>query len=643
MRKKEDIELEDIYAADIETTYVECENTSYVWSVRLLCMDGKMERFYDLDSFMERIKKFQTKKKIYIHNLKFDGSYFINWLFRHSKHLYNEKLKNFDDIRYAPSNSFSYLISSKGQWYSIKWKTSYTVIEFLDSLKLAPMSLEACAKAFKTEHKKLDLDYSKKRMPGYKPDKEEEAYIDSDVHIMREFLQVYFSEGHTRMTIGSCCLAEFKKIVKASVYDFSELFPNLYEIKLTDGYGSENIGKYILKSYYGAFVYVNPYKAGRVINRKGRTYDVNSEYPYVMTKESGTRFPCGVPFLTKDFSELEKKKEDKICFYRFRTRFRIRKGYIPFIRIRNNKYYNSRDVLSTSELNLDDVLDDGAIDPPEFTMRDEEFTMFKKHYEFSDFEFLDGCYFSELNEDFFDTYIQKYAELKKLSTGGRRTVYKLFLNNLYGKFAASLDSSFKVARLEAGALKFSTIFEENKKEPGYIAIGSAITSAARCYIVKFCQKTWREEKPGFCYCDTDSIHVDSEEDFGLPIHPTELGFFDCEAEWDKAIFLRKKCYIERIETDGVKVSQITCAGANQRCKDLLCLSFGEKMKIKDGCLVSIPEAKTEEEHEFLKVKRGYQDFKVGLKIPGKIMPKQVVGGQHLFTGDFSINDFYYGF
>lgn len=63
MRKKEDIELEDIYVADIETTYVECENTSYVWSVRLLCMDGKMERFYDLDSFMERIKKFQSKKK----------------------------------------------------------------------------------------------------------------------------------------------------------------------------------------------------------------------------------------------------------------------------------------------------------------------------------------------------------------------------------------------------------------------------------------------------------------------------------------------------------------------------------------------------------------------------------------------------
>jgi hypothetical protein len=35
---------------------------------------------------------------------------------------------------------------------------------------------------------------------------------------------------------------------------------------------------------------------------------------------------------------------------------------------------------------------------------------------------------------------------------------------------------------------------------------------------------------------------------------------------------------------------------------------------------------TEEEKEFLKVKRGLTDFKVGLKVPGKLMPMRIKGG-----------------
>ena len=34
----------------------------------------------------------------------------------------------------------------------------------------------------------------------------------------------------------------------------------------------------------------------------------------------------------------------------------------------------------------------------------------------------------------------------------------------------------------------------------------------------------------------------------------------------------------------------------------------------------------EEEQEFLKTKRTLQDFKIGLKVPGKLMPKRIRGG-----------------
>ena len=35
---------------------------------------------------------------------------------------------------------------------------------------------------------------------------------------------------------------------------------------------------------------------------------------------------------------------------------------------------------------------------------------------------------------------------------------------------------------------------------------------------------------------------------------------------------------------------------------------------------------TEEELEFLQTKRTIQDFKVGLRVPGKLLPKRIRGG-----------------
>ena len=35
---------------------------------------------------------------------------------------------------------------------------------------------------------------------------------------------------------------------------------------------------------------------------------------------------------------------------------------------------------------------------------------------------------------------------------------------------------------------------------------------------------------------------------------------------------------------------------------------------------------TQEELDFLKIKRTLKDFKIGLKVPGKLMPKRIRGG-----------------
>ena len=57
----------------------------------------------------------------------------------------------------------------------------------------------------------------------------------------------------------------------------------------------------------------------------------------------------------------------------------------------------------------------------------------------------------------------------------------------------------------------------------------------------------------------------------------------------------------------------------KKCKDLFELSMNGYTE-KEG------DNYTEEEKEFLKVKRELADFKVGLKVPGKLMPKRIKGG-----------------
>ena len=64
---------------------------------------------------------------------------------------------------------------------------------------------------------------------------------------------------------------------------------------------------------------------------------------------------------------------------------------------------------------------------------------------------------------------------------------------------------------------------------------------------------------------------------------------------------------------------IKCAGMPERCKKL----FEKSMQ---GYKPTDTDNFTEEELEFIKTKRTLEDFKVGLKVPSKLMPKRIRGG-----------------
>lgn len=299
--------------------------------------------------------------------------------------------------------------------------------------------------------------------------------------------------------------------------------------------------------------------------------------------------------------------------------------------MKGNILYRQNEYLETSDIEYNGKhsrfyrLPDGTIRGTAITltMSMTDYYLFLEHYDVFDFKILDGCYFKR-SIGMFDNYINRYKKMKQENKGAKRQLAKLFLNNLYGKMASSTNSSFKVARVIDGVVKFQLVPEFNKKA-GYIPVGAAITSYARRFTITAAQANYYgADKRGFVYADTDSIHCDLSpaEIKGVKQHDTDFCCWKCESEWDEAFFTRQKTYIEHIvKSDGANITpryEIKCAGMNDRCKSLLLSALtGEPCELDDL---------TEEQREFLTKSLRLEDFDVGLRIPGKLMPKHIKGG-----------------
>lgn len=636
-----------IFVCDFETTVFEGQLTTEVWASA--CVEMWSEEVHIFHSISEQFDYFcQQKTNIiaYYHNLKFDGSFWVSYLLRDLG--YAQATTQLSDKEYdlefkktskMDNKTFKYSISDRGQWYTITIKVNGKIIELRDSLKLLPFSVKKIGDSFGTKHKKLDMEYKGFRYAGCKITDEEKQYISNDVLVVKEALEIMFKDGHNKLTIGSCCLAEFKKWFDRIDYD--NFFPDLYREDLDCiTYGAETQGKYIRKSYKGGWCYLVEGKENKIFT-SGTTADVNSLYPSMMHSESGNYYPVGKPMFWKGNYIPDKALENnKYYFVRIKTRFYIKPGYLPFIQLKGNLLYQPTKSLTTSDVydketdkyyshitNLKGEILDTRV---EMTLTMTDYELLKEHYELVDFEILDGCYFfAEIG--LFDNYINKYKEIKIHSEGAQREEAKLFLNNLYGKMASSTDSSFKYAIVkEDGSIGFISIQESNK-QPGYIPIGSAITSYARNFTIRAAQKNYHGvDKPGFIYADTDSIHCDLSPDelIGVPVHDTDFCHWKLESCWDKAIFVRQKTYIEHIIKKNLKAvtpyNNIKCAGMPEKCKELFEQSMTGEYKERDEY--------NEDEINFLydkngeKIKRTYSDFKVGIKVPGKLRPKRIPGG-----------------
>lgn len=640
---------------DFETTVYEGQEYTEVWASAVVEMyTDDVKILTSINETFDYLVSLDSNVVIYYHNLKFDGAFWLSYLmtdlcfeqasYKVGDSTYSVSFLSTKDMR---NNTFKYSISDMGQWYSITIKVKGHTIEIRDSYKLLPFSVKRIGKSFDTKHKKLDMVYEGFRYSGCEITDKEKEYISNDVLVVKEALEIMFDEGHDKLTIGSCCLEEFKKCYDNR--DYKALFPDLEEIQINEErYGSKTADEYIRKSYKGGWCYLVKGCENTVFN-DGVTADVNSLYPSMMSSESGNRYPVGRPtFWHGNYLPIEAIGDDKYFFIRIKTKFFIKENMLPCIQIKGSWLYNGTEWLETSDIlnkrtgeyhtcyqDLDGTIKDASVI---LTLTMTDFDLIKEHYDLVDFEVLDGCYFDSMI-GLFDEYIEKYKKIKMVSHGAMRELAKLFLNNLYGKMASSTNSSFKYAYIrEDNSVGFVEV-EEHKKKAGYIAVGSAITSYARNFTIRAAQHNYHGKgKKGFKYADTDSIHCDlsPSEIEGIKTDPVDFCCWKLESEWDEAIFARQKTYIEHVTKECDKGGNmvnvdpfynVKCAGMPENCKELFVYSLEQLSEeyFKDT-YPNVWASLSEEDKRFVTTPRTLSDFKVGLKINGKLLPKRIKGG-----------------
>lgn len=649
--------------ADFETTVYEGQENTEVWAAA--CVELKTEDvkiFHSIGEQFDYFVSLNCNVCAYYHNLKFDGAFWLSFLLVDLQYEQAfEKLSEADmDLekqrdKDMKNRTFKYAISDMGQWYTITIKVNDHIIEIRDSLKLLPFSVKRIGESFKTKHRKLDMEYTGFRYAGCPISDSEKEYIANDVLVVKEALEIMFEQGHSKLTIGSCCLEEFKHTIPPKMYKM--MFPDLSKMEIdSEQYKYKTVDEYIRKSYRGGWCYLVKGKEN-ALKYNGTTADVNSLYPSMMSRESGNKYPIGEPTFWKGnyIPDGVENNPQMYFFVRIKTRFYLKDGMLPFIQLKGNSFYVGTESLTTSDIwdertgkyywlrtDKEGHVFDTRV---EMTLTESDYHLIQKHYDLVECEILDGCVF-RAKVGIFDEYIEKYRQLKMTSKGALRELAKLFLNNLYGKMASSTNSDFKYAYVKQDkSVGFMPVLQNNKRA-GYIACGSAITSYSRCFTITAAQQNYYGvNKRGFIYADTDSIHCDlmPNEIRGIKIDNAKFCCWKLESAWDVATFARQKTYIEHITHENIQLDEpmesfkcepeynVKCAGMPERAKSFFVDSL-------QGTYLRAEEEWTEEEkqkynkmdkatQEWVKTKRELTDFYIGLSIPsGKLLPKRIRGG-----------------
>lgn len=555
------------YTADFETTVDSDDCRVWAWAT---CRIGS----YDNKQFGNDIAGFvkwcalHSGSTVYFHNLKFDGKFIVHHLLSS-----NWRWVNCDDE--AAPNTFQTLISDTNQWYSLKlWFPDGRCVEILDSLKVIPLPVAAIPDAFGLDMRKLDLDYVASREIGHLLTDEEKEYISHDVEIVARALAVMHDQGMKRMTAGSNAFADYVKTIggKKRMRDWFPEPDYDYDIRESG-------------CYKGGFTGANP-MFQNMIQGEGCSFDVNSLYPSVMFSAHGEVLPFGEPI--KYMGKYSYDEDYPLYIQFIEADFSVKPGHIPCIQLKGNSMFGATEYITDTK----------GSTPLCLTSVDLELLF--QFYDVHDIRYVRGYKFRGSTELFKD-YVAKWTAVKTQASDegneGMRTIAKLELNSLYGKFATNPVKQSRRPYLDDDGIVRYELLEPEFKEPVYLPVGAFITSYARAFTLRAAQANIER----WLYSDTDSCYfLGKEPPVGMFVHETSLGAWKREHVFDRFKVLGAKAYC--FEEDG-KLT-VHCAGMPKRCHGNVTM----------------------------------ENFEYGAEFDGKLMPRDVEGGIILVDSTYKIHD-----
>ena len=595
-----------LLAADFETTTIFEENLERDINNKKLetwlncfvdirkCYDMQEYRIStSTEEFFEQVHKQIEQQEnhdviIYFHNLKFDGSYILNY--------FNEKEIDFDTF-----------INDMGQWYSITYHYKDYKIVIIDSLKILNFSIKQIGKdMLKTVEKgitplteeKIALDECYKN--GYVD------YVIRDVEILAKALnKMIFEQGFEKFTASSQALATYKDMI--SFPYFLKLFPPLKNDEV------------IRMGYRGGWTFANPVYQNKEIKGNINVYDKNSMYPAIMLNY---RLPTGKPRkieyeYTREKHDIIFKQFDSCCYiYNLNVAFDIKDNHLPSIQIKignkeyfkNDEYFkekimSNKDILFMLDKTQRDYLTTSQGHYFNITLTNYDLDLMKRQY---DFDILENSkiikYEFSAKKGLFDKYINLYKdrkiEGKKIGNAVMTQDAKLKLNSLYGKFGTKKLIQEKQVYFENDILKFKNDLELTETTGVYVPLAMFVTSIGRWEIINNAQDNYSH----FLYSDTDSLHLlDEGQEIKLNIDDYKFGDWKIEEQATRGKYLRAKLYIE---------------------------------ELIDGTLSVRGAGMTDE----IKKQVTFDNFKLGATFKGKRATKQIKGGVLIYTTTFSIKE-----
>lgn len=478
----------------------------------------------DIFSFMDWCEQRRDNITVYIHELKYGIQFLISYLFA-------EGFTHVSQPKERATKTFTTMISDKGLYYGLEvifFRKGKNIkkVTFLDSHKLLPMPVEKIADSFKTEYEDIEIDENNRsQIPPETPLTElEMQYLSRDIRIVAVALRYFLDNGMDKITIGSCAIAEYKKLIGER--KFRIWFPTI-----------KTANDDIRKAYKGGFAYVNPDIAGKTVGA-GMVLDINSMYPACMKFDP-------MPYATPIFFKGKYQPDPLYPLYvqQLRCAFKLKPGKLPTVQVKYGTHYYGTEYLTSSD-------DEEMV----LTLTSVDLELFYEHYDVVNEEWIKGWKFQS-STGLFTDYVDKWTGIKiqsKLEKNyGMYILSKTMQNALYGKFGTKGERRSKIPYMKNGMVHYEDA--EPVEVPGaYVAVAAFITAYGRRRVITAAQRITDDYNSGksdiqWLYADTDSCHIlspNGELPEGLEISATELGAWKVESQFYRAKYLRTKCYVD---------------------------------------------------------------------------------------------------